>query len=206
MNKLTREFFYRDVDTVAVELLGCVLSCKTQDGILLAGRIVDTEAYAGSGDPASHSKNGKTKRNAVMFGPGGHLYVYFTYGMHFCCNIVTGPEGCGEAVLLRALEPLEGIKQMAFRRYGQENINRTQFMNLCRGPARLCQAFGIGRNENGLDLLDGYFNLIIGETMENETILHRPRVGIREGREQLRRYCIKDNPWVSRDPKATKNE
>lgn len=205
MKTLPREFFYRDVDTVARELLGCILVRTVKDGRRLAGRIVETEAYAGSGDPASHSRNGKTARNAVMFGPGGHLYVYFTYGMHFCCNIVTGPEEKGEAVLLRAVEPLEGIELMALRRYGRQDIGRQELLMLCRGPARLCRAFGIGPSENGTDLLHGEFFLNCERKAEENEIIYSPRIGIREGREQLRRYYYANNPWVSRGPSGKKN-
>ena len=110
------------------------------------GRIVEVEAYR-EDDPASHTYRGRTERNAAMFGPAGHLYVYFTYGMHHCANVVTGPEGHGAAVLLRAVEPLAGIDVMSERRQGRPA--------LADGPAKLCQAFAIGPGHNGSDLCRG---------------------------------------------------
>lgn len=110
------------------------------------GRIIEVEAYR-EDDPASHTFRGRTARNAVMFGPAGHLYVYFTYGMHFCANVVTGRPGEGSAVLLRAVIPIEGIETMLGRRSGRRAI--------ADGPAKLCQAFAIGREHNGVDVVEG---------------------------------------------------
>ena len=135
---LSATFFERPVLDVARDLIGCTFLF---DGV--GGRIVETEAYA-PGDPASHGYRGQTARNAVMFGPPGHLYVYFTYGMHFCANFVSEANGVGAAVLLRALEPLSGLDEMAARR------GTAASRLLCSGPARLCQALGIGREHNGL--------------------------------------------------------
>ena len=139
-------FYDRPVLEVARDLLGCTLLYRG-----VGGRIVETEAYA-PGDRASHSFNGRTARNAVMFGPPGHLYVYFTYGMHFCANLVCEAEGVGAAVLIRALEPLAGLERMAERR-GRAALRRDGTPDprlLCSGPARLTQALGIGAAENGL--------------------------------------------------------
>ena len=135
---LSATFFERPVLDVARDLIGCTFLI---DGV--GGRIVETEAYA-PGDPSSHGYRGQTARNAVMFGPPGHLYVYFTYGMHFCANLVCEANGVGAAVLLRALEPLSGLDEMAARR------GTAAPRLLCSGPARLCQALGIGRQHNGL--------------------------------------------------------
>ena len=135
------------------------------------GRIVEVEAYR-ENDPASHTFNGPTKRNAVMFGPAGYLYVYFTYGMHYCCNIVTGAAGVGAAVLLRAVEPVAGIETMRERRHGRKAI--------ADGPAKLCQAFAIAGEHNGVDLLDGDPNGI-GLFDDGMPPPLAPRVGPRVG-------------------------
>lgn len=143
---LPAAFYDRPVLEVARDLVGCTL---LHDGV--GGRIVETEAYA-PGDRASHSFNGRTARNAVMFGPPGRLYVYFTYGMHFCANLVCEAEGVGAAVLVRALEPLVGVERMVERR-GPVVLRRDGSVDprlLCGGPARLTQALAIGRAENGL--------------------------------------------------------
>jgi DNA-3-methyladenine glycosylase len=139
-------FYDRPVLEVARDLIGCTL---LHEGV--GGLIVETEAYAAD-DPASHSFRGRTARNAVMFGPPGHLYVYFTYGMHFCGNLVCEAEGVGAAVLVRALEPLQGIERMAERRgpVVRQADGSTEARLLCAGPARLAQALGIGRAQNGL--------------------------------------------------------
>ena len=139
-------FYERPVLAVARDLVGCTLLFRG-----IGGRIVETEAYA-QGDRASHSFNGRTERNAVMFGPPGRLYVYFTYGMHFCANLVCEAEGVGAAVLVRALEPLKGLERMAERR-GPVVLRPDGSVDaglLCSGPARLTQALGIRGAENGL--------------------------------------------------------
>lgn len=142
---LTREFFARDAIEVAPELLNLVLV-----GHGAAGRIVEAEAYGGELDAASHAYRGATRRNATMFGPPGHLYVYFTYGMHHCANVVCGPDGVAQAVLIRALAPLSGRGAMRRRRGG-----RFSDAELCSGPAKLCQALGIDRADDGADLVAG---------------------------------------------------
>ena len=147
------------------------------------GRIVEVEAYR-EDDPASHTFRGRTARNAVMFGPAGHMYVYFTYGMHFCANVVTGPDGVGSAVLLRAVEPLAGIELMSARRGGSPR--------LADGPAKLCQAFGIGRDHNGADLLSGDR---VGLYDDGVPPPANPRIGPRIG---ITRAV--DVPWRWRTP------
>ncbi|MHB1854463.1 MAG: DNA-3-methyladenine glycosylase, partial [Acidimicrobiales bacterium] len=141
--RLPRSFYARDVLEVAPELLNKVLVCGNR-----AGRIVEVEAYRGGEDPASHAYKGPTARNASMFGPPGRLYVYFTYGMHWCANVVCMPEGTAQAILLRALSPLAGLEEM---RAARPAARRDR--DLCRGPARLCQALGIDRSYDGADLV-----------------------------------------------------
>jgi DNA-3-methyladenine glycosylase len=185
---LTRSFFARPATAVAPQLLGKVLIRTFPSGLRVAARIVETEAYE-QDDPASHSFRGQTPRNSVMFGPPGHLYVYFTYGMHHCMNVVTGPPGVGSAVLLRAGEPLEGIREMIRRRGRQDP--------LCSGPARWCQAFGIDRSFDGIDLLQkGPVSLEDGPVPG--PILVTTRVGVRQGDDLRRRFVVAANPFVSR--------
>jgi DNA-3-methyladenine glycosylase len=152
---LQREFFARPALDVAHRLLGCVLEHQSADGLV---RVVltEVEAYEGAADPASHAYRGRTARNAVMFGPPGHAYVYFTYGMHFCVNLVCLPEGTASAVLLRAGRVVEGIGLAAARRAAGRNSSRGSGpeRDLARGPARLCQALGIGRSLDGADVCD----------------------------------------------------
>ncbi len=143
-----REFLDRPSTEVAPDLLGCVLEHETADG-LVAVALTEVEAYAGEVDPASHAYRGRTGRNAVMFGPAGHAYVYFTYGMHFCVNVVCMPSGTASAVLLRAGQVIAG-EELASSRRASASTPR----DLARGPARLCQALGIDRRLDGADLCD----------------------------------------------------
>ncbi len=146
--RLPRSFYARRSSEVAPDLLGRFLVRRSENGARLAARIVETEAYEPN-DPASHAFRGRTTRNAVMFGEPGRLYVYFAYGMHFCMNAVTGRAGEGTAVLLRAAEPIEGLDEMERRR------GRPRRRDLCSGPAKLCQAFGVDRSFDGADLVGG---------------------------------------------------
>jgi DNA-3-methyladenine glycosylase len=158
----------------------------------LIARIVESEAYQ-EDDPASHSFGGPRGRNAVMFGPAGRLYVYFTYGMHFCMNVVTGSDGEGSAVLLRAAEPVEGLEAMATRR------GVTDPRLLCSGPARLTEAFGVGRQQNGMELTraSGLW-LASGRPVPDHEVVAGPRIGIRLATERPWRFSIRADPWVSR--------
>lgn len=188
---LPRRFFHRDPRIVGPQLLNKVLACA--DG--RAGRIVEVEAYCGAIDPAAHTYRGKTPRNAVMFGPPGHMYVYFTYGMHWCCNTVCGDDGEGAGVLIRALEPLVGIERM---REARPRARKDR--ELCSGPARLTQALGITGAQNGIDLVgarEGYTVLDDGMPAP-ENVPGSARIGIREGTDLLWRWYIAGNPHVSR--------
>lgn len=188
---LPRSFFRRDAREVGPDLLNKVLACA--DG--RAGRIVEVEAYVGAIDPAAHTFRGKTPRNAVMFGPPGHMYVYFTYGMHWCANAVCGDVGEGSGVLIRALEPVAGIERM---REARPRVKRDR--ELCSGPARLAQAMGITGEQNGIDLVrarNGYTVLDDG-TPVPENVPGSARIGIRQGTDLLWRWLVAGNPHVSR--------
>ncbi len=195
MRRLERDFYARDTLTVARELLGKRL-VRHLEGRRVSGRIVEVEAYIGRDDKACHAARGRTPRNAAMFGPPGHAYVYFIYGMHYCFNIVTEQKGFPAAVLIRALEPCEGIEIMRQRRGGRDDTELTN------GPAKLCYALGIDRALNGADLCTGD-KLWVEEdiTTEKDEILAGPRIGIKGDRRALTipwRFWIKDNPFVSR--------
>lgn len=197
MKPLPRSFYLRPTLQVARDLLGKYIIRKV-DTKLLIGKIVEVEAYCKK-DPASHAFRGRTKRNGVMFWEGGHLYVYFTYGMHFCANIVTGNEGIGEAVLIRAVEPLAGIEVMTKNRFPNlKTHNYQSLINLANGPAKFCQAFGIARKENGTDLLESEINITDSEHIPSKFIRRSPRIGIQQGVEKKWRFFIAGNPWVSR--------
>lgn len=177
-------FLAGPVDQVAPRLLGSVV--RHGD---VAVRLTEVEAYAGPADPGSHAFRGMTKRNATMFGPPAHLYCYFTYGMHVCCNVVTGPEGDPSAVLLRAGEVVEGIEVVRERRLGSSD------RDLARGPARLCRALGIGLDHDGADLAAGPVLLEPGTpTAEVST---GPRVGLRGAPERPWRFWETGHPSVS---------
>jgi DNA-3-methyladenine glycosylase len=193
---LSKSFFARPTLVVAEELIGAQFIVNHPAG-RLSGRIVETEAYHQDNDPASHSYRGRTARNAVMFGQPGCLYVYFTYGMHFCMNVVTEPEGIGAAVLIRAVEPIEGIELMQANR--GKNI---AFLQLTNGPAKCCKAFGIDRRHNGLALDGTYFGMDKKNGVRSESILRSQRIGIREGGDLLWRFYESGNPWVSRHTHA----
>ena len=197
MKPLPRSFYLRPTLQVARDLLGkhCVRKAGTK---VLIGKIVEVEAYC-KGDPASHAFRGRTKRNSVMFLEGGHLYVYFTYGMHFCANIVTRKEGIGEAVLIRAVEPLGGIELMTKNRFPNlQSLNHQSFINLTNGPAKFCKAFGLARQENGLDLLDSEISITDSKPIPSKLIKRSSRIGIQHAVEKKWRFYIKGNPWVSR--------
>jgi DNA-3-methyladenine glycosylase len=196
-NKLPRKFYLQDVLIVAKKLLGKIL-VKNSRGKILAGLITEVEAYDGLIDEASHAFIGKTKRNEVMFNKGGYLYVYFTYGMYFCCNVVTGKAGIGKAVLIRALEPLEGITQMSRNRFGKDFLSHKELCNLTNGPGKICKAFDISRNENGADLLGNEIFIVKGKNITEEKIVTTKRIGIKKSADLPWRFYIKDNPYISK--------
>ncbi len=189
---LPREFYSRPALEVARDLLGHVLVRTLPDGTRLSGRIVEAEAYR-QDDPASHSFRGRTRRTDVMFGRPGLLYVYFTYGMHFCMNVVAGQDGEGCAALLRAAEPLEGLDVMAERR-GTVNPRL-----LCAGPGRLCQAFGVDRAQNGTDLVTGTeLRIERGSPVPDHEVTAGPRVGVNVAMEQPWRFVVSGSLYLSR--------
>ncbi|HXX55415.1 MAG TPA: DNA-3-methyladenine glycosylase [Methanoregula sp.] len=193
---LPRSFYERDAITVATGLLGCCLVHR-EDGFVTAGRIVETEAYL-QGDPAAHSFRGRTPRTSVLFGPPGHAYVYFVYGMHWCMNVVTGTGEDRGAVLLRALEPVEGIPAMEERRKTKE------LRLLCSGPARLAQALAITGEFNGSSLLTGPLRIVskdhspVDGTRGTEEIVQTTRVGISKAQDKPYRFYLKRSQHVSR--------
>jgi DNA-3-methyladenine glycosylase len=198
LRALPRSFFARDPRHVARELLGKVLVRREQHGAILSGRIVELEAYLGEQDPAAHAASGKTLRNAVLFGPPGHAYVYFIYGNHYCLNVSCEPVGRAGCVLFRALEPLTGIEQMAQAR-GIELLGPKDLRRLTTGPGRLCEAFEITRiGDNGCDLTSEAGNLWIGDDGHRARgIAVTSRIGIAKAVDKPLRYLIRGNPFVS---------
>ena len=182
---------------MARELLGKVL-VRDSGGLLLAGRIVEVEAYLGENDPASHSFAGKTARTAVLFGPPGYAYVYFIYGNHYCLNVSCEPEGKAGGVLFRALEPLLGIEEMAQARKVAVQGPR-DLIRLTSGPGRLAEAFGITRTrDNGCDLTSPSSGLWIGgDGFRTRNIQVTPRIGIRKAADRPLRYILAGNVFVS---------
>jgi DNA-3-methyladenine glycosylase len=193
---LDQAFYAQETITVAKQLLGCFLVHHEGEATTL-GRIVETEAYLWN-DPAAHAFVGKTKRNSVLFGPVGHAYVYFIYGMHYCVNAVTGQAGKGEAVLIRALEPLQGTPVMQKRRQ-TENLS-----HLCNGPARLTQALDITLSLNGAPLFDGDLQILSPDSLlspslsETAEIVETTRIGISKARELPLRFYLKGSRSISR--------
>ncbi len=197
---LSRAFYERDVVLVARELLGKWVIRETVEGVT-AGRIVEVEAYLAHGDPANHAHRGKTRRNASMFGPPGHAYVYAIHG-RFCLNVVTEPEGVPSAVLLRAAEPLEGLELMRQRRRSR---SQTEFgnENLARGPARLCEALAIDRTLDGRDLTRAELLWLAAEAtaeVRQQQIITTPRIGVTSAKDLLLRFCVPASRFVSRAP------
>lgn len=202
-----RAFFATDSVTLARRLLGCTLVRVLEDGTRLSGVIVETEAYCGPADLASHAVGGRrTARNEAMYAQAGTSYVYFTYGMHFCFNVVCGEVDVPLAVLVRALEPLEGIDEMKRRRAAGRKamaVERLKDTDLCSGPGKLCAAMGIDRSLNGVDLVTGE-HLWIERAEEVGEIAAGPRVGIGfagEWVDKPLRFWVLANPHVSGRPR-----
>ena len=190
---LLRSFFDRDPLVVAPALLGTVIRHE-RDGETVAVRLTEVEAYLGEGeDPASHSHRGLRPRNQVMWGPPGHLYVYFTYGMHYCANLVCRPEGISGAVLLRAGEVVGGLDVARARRPASKRD-----IDLARGPARLASALGFGRADDGRDVCGGgSLSVLPGKAIAQARLRSGPRVGVSLGAESPWRYWIEGEPTVS---------
>lgn len=195
LHPLSRDFFAPLADVVAPRLLGCVVRSITDEGTV-AVRLTEVEAYAGvDGDPASHAHRGRTKRNAPMFDQAGTLYVYFTYGMHWCANVVCGPIDNASAVLLRAGEVTEGVA-LATKRRPQAN----GAVDLARGPAKLASVLGLNGGSSGLDVFAGDRSVVFfaADSVRPTQIVSGPRVGMAQGRETLWRFWLSGESTVSR--------
>jgi DNA-3-methyladenine glycosylase len=197
---LPRDFFDRPSVAVAPDLLGCLLSHETAEGLVTV-RLTEVEAYLGEADPASHAFRGRTARNAVMYGPPGHAYVYFTYGMHFCVNLVCQPEGHASAVLLRAGQVVDGVPLAAVRRSRRSRSGAVpRERDLARGPAVLCEALDIDRSHDGADVCapgSPLRALARPEPVPAAGISSGPRVGISRAADVAWRFWITGDPAVS---------
>jgi DNA-3-methyladenine glycosylase len=190
--ELPPSFFSRSPEVVAPDLLGCVVATQV-DGVITAGVIVETEAYLGRGDAGSHAATKVvTARNAVMYGPPGTAYVYFTYGNHHMLNLVCEPQGHAGAVLLRALRPTEGIEEMSSRRGGRP------LRELCSGPGKLAAALGVDLSDNGSVLGEGRISVYYGERPAAGAVAVSGRIGLTSGHELDLRFYISNDPFVSR--------
>lgn len=179
----------QDVTAGARYLLGCEIRRMLPNGAVLRARIVETESYHQE-DPASHTFRGESPRNKAMFGPAGYAYVYFTYGMHWCFNVTAGPEGYGAGILIRAAEPLESLETM-------RQIRRVNDANLTNGPAKLAQAMVIDKELYGHDLTQPPLQIFEPDNRDFE-VIETTRIGISSGVDEIARYYIKNNPFVSR--------
>ena len=193
---LPLSFYERDTEIVARELLGAILECRTPEG-MAGGRIVETEAYLGEHDAACHAVAGQTARTRWLYGPPGLAYVYFIYGAHWCFNAVTRAEGLPSAVLVRALEPVEGLELMRLRR----KTLRTD-RDLTNGPGKLCSALGIDGGHNGLRLDRLPLRIREGEPVPDANVMVSPRIGITKAADWPLRWFVADSAFVSRTPRA----
>jgi DNA-3-methyladenine glycosylase len=193
---LSRRFYSRKPTIVARELIGKELVRILDNGQRLSGLIVEAEAYGGARDPASHAYIGKTKRNAVMFGEAGHAYIYFTYGFHHCLNFVTGRNGIASAVLIRAIEPKEGIETMLKLR------KKTKVSEIASGPGKVCQAFSIDSRLNGVDVTRKDSPIqVLDAPAKGMRVSSSRRIGISVARSRMWRFYVKGNVHVSRNEK-----
>lgn len=183
-------FYARSTEAVARDLLGCLLEHRTPTG-MTRGRIVEVEAYLGPDDPACHSARGWSERTRHLHGPPGRAYVYRIYGLHWCVNAVTREVGHGAAVLLRAVEPIDGLDVMRARRGAVPD------RQLARGPGNLCQAFGITGAEDGISLSRGPLRILRGDPVSDADVLWTPRIGITQAAEWPLRVLVRESPWVS---------
>jgi DNA-3-methyladenine glycosylase len=194
-----RAFYLLPTLEVAQQLIGCILRHETAEGVT-SGRIVETEAYR-QDDPASHAYRGETPRNRAMFGPPGHAYIYLSYGVHYCFNVVTAPEGIAEAVLIRALEPLEGLELMLRRRRittPPEELPERRRLRVASGPGNLTVALGLSKMQDGQDLTTGPLTIRSRPAGEPEpVILTTPRIGITQGADQPWRFLLPGSRSVS---------
>lgn len=188
-------FYLRDVTQVARDLLGKRLIHNSPGGIL-TGMITETEAYDGHDDPASHSYPGPKPRNTMMFKEGGILYVYRSYGIHFCANAVTGAEGYGAAVLIRSVEPESGKNVMAANRFGAAGVGKKDAAVISNGPGKVCQAFGIDMSHNGVSLQNGAVNICDSDPVEDAAVGMSERIGITKATDRMWRFYIKGNRYV----------
>ncbi|MGH8776599.1 MAG: DNA-3-methyladenine glycosylase [Jiangellaceae bacterium] len=184
---LERGFFDRPVLDVAPGLLGCVVSNGA-----VAVRLTEVEAYDGADDPGSHAFRGRTPRNEVMFGPPGHLYVYFTYGMHWCANLVCGEVGRASAVLLRGGDVVDGVEEARRRR-----PTARSHVDLARGPARLATALGLSRADNGADVCDPASSVLVSTGVGGTAVRSGPRVGLARAADRPWRFWLDGEPTVS---------
>ena len=195
MIRMNHSFFRQDTVELARKLLGCLLVHRTTDGVA-GGMIVETEAYVGAVDKACHAYQNRSERTEIMYQDGGYAYVYFIYGMHHCFNVVTGSQGEGSAVLVRALEPVIGLDLMQYRR------NTKLLEGLCSGPGKVCQALGVTKNEYGLDLCDpaSPLRLIRYRNIPDKQIVATPRINVAYAEEAAAwpwRFYVKGNAFVS---------
>jgi DNA-3-methyladenine glycosylase len=191
---LPTSFYDREADLVARDLLGAILEHRTPQGTA-TGRIVEVEAYMGPHDPACHAAAGLTKRTRPLFGPPGSSYVYFIYGNHWCVNAVTREEGYGAAVLIRALEPIDGLALMRRRRRMVRDDR-----DLANGPGKLCSALGIDAAQNGRSLQREPLRILAGSPVDDADVRVSPRVGITKAADDKLRFFVADNAYVSRVP------